>query len=94
MMRKFFIGVAGALAAATVVGAAGTQSQAATTPNPWCLKAVMGKGWVVDMCNFRTFAQCAQERFNYGPTSFCVHNPQLYWNARGERREPSPREFP
>ena len=95
MMRKFLTGAFFAAAAVAATGLAGSQpSEAANRPNPWCLKAVMGRGWVVDMCYFRTFAQCSRERFNYGPTSFCIHNPELYWTAKGERREPAPSEFP
>src|SRR5262249_52895993 len=91
MMRRI---LTTALLGAAVIGGTTLQANAVTKPNPWCLKAVMGKGWVVDLCYFRTFAQCAQERFNYGNSSFCVHNPALYWTAKGERREPSPHEFP
>ena len=81
------------LSAIAMVGL-GTTALGAARPNPWCLKAAMGKSWVVDLCYFKTFAQCSKERFNYGNTSFCVHNPALYWNAKGEPRQPSPSEFP
>jgi hypothetical protein len=47
--------------------------------NPWCLKAAMGRGWTVDLCYFRTFERCNQERFNYGGTSFCIVNPEYYF---------------
>ena len=44
---------------------------------PWCVKANLGGGWVRDICDFRTFEQCRQERYFYGPTALCVHNPYL-----------------
>ena len=93
-MRKVLTGAL-LLGAVAMAGLSAPASGAPVyRPNPWCLKAAMGKGWVVDLCNFKTFAECSKERFNYGNTSFCVHNPELYWTAKGERREPSPREFP
>ena len=85
-MRKILTG-AFVFAATATFGLAGMQpSEAAYFPNPWCLKAVMGKSWVVDLCYFRTFAQCAQERFNYGNTSFCVQNPE-YVFAKAQQEE-------
>jgi hypothetical protein len=86
-MRKFVMWIFIVAAAAATIGLAGTQSsEAAYSPNPWCLKAVMGRGWVVDLCYFRTFAACAQERFNYGNTSFCVQNPE-YVFAKAQQEE-------
>ena len=52
---------------------------------PWCLRASIGRGTVSEICHFRTFEACAQERFNYGTTSFCGQNPRYlpYWQGRG-----------
>ncbi len=56
-------------------------------PAPWCLKAHMGKSWMVDLCYFRTFEQCNRERFHYGATSFCIVNPHYYFRY-GEPLQP------
>jgi hypothetical protein len=47
----------------------------------------MGRGWMVDLCYFRTFEQCNRERFHYGTTSFCTVNPEYYFRY-GEPRQP------
>jgi hypothetical protein len=95
-MRKFLIGAIAAVTAMVTIGLAGTNdSQAAPySPNPWCLKASMGKGWVVDLCYFRTFAECARERFFYGNTSFCVNNPEyVFAKAQQEEQRRARRNF-
>lgn len=86
MMRKFLIGTFVAVATTATFGTAGAQPMQAYSPNPWCLKASMGKGWVVDLCYYKTFAQCSQDRFNYGSTSFCVQNPE-YVFAKAQQEE-------
>ena len=53
--------------------------QAAERIVPWCLKASMGRGWTPELCYFQTWARCNQERFLYGPTSFCIVNPYYYF---------------
>lgn len=53
---------------------------------PWCLKADKGFGWVVDICRFRTFEDCAQERFFYSTTSFCIQNPAYNFSQTGSDR--------
>lgn len=59
---------------------------------PWCLKADVGAGAMVDYCHFATFEQCAQERFRWGTTSFCIVNPQHYFRQSvPERRGGSAR---
>jgi hypothetical protein len=75
-MRRALAAIWVIAAVVTFTSVATKDTQAAYFPNPWCLKAVMGKGWVVDLCYFRTFEQCANERFNYGNSSFCVQNPE------------------
>jgi len=72
-MRLFII--AAAVAGAALI--ANGPSFAAGYP-PWCLKASMGRA-MVDLCYFQTFERCAQERFNYGNTSFCIVNPEYYF---------------
>ena len=71
------------------LGGARDAGAAPYSPNPWCLKASMGRGWAVDLCYFRTFEQCNNERFNYGSTSFCIHNPEYVFAkaAEEERRK-------
>ena len=66
----------------------GATPSAAATVYPWCLKAAADDDYVIDICYFRTFEQCAQERFNYGTTSFCVQNPQYgLREAQGSKRQ-------
>jgi hypothetical protein len=58
---------------------------------PWCLTAHMGQGWMVDLCYFRTFEQCNQERFGYGTTSFCSVNPEYYFRYGDPTQAPRKR---
>ncbi len=67
--------VAAAFAAPLVSGVLPAQAQQVL---PWCLKAV-AEDWAVDLCYYRTFDSCNQERFYYGPKSFCIVNPQYYF---------------
>jgi hypothetical protein len=73
MRRISLIGALGALAALV------DPIPAAALPLPWCLKAHMGRSWMVDLCYFRSFEQCNRERFRYGTTSFCTVNPEYYF---------------
>ena len=52
---------------------------------PWCVKATIGRGSVVNICHFRTIEQCLQERTLWGSSSFCVQNARYlpYWQNRG-----------
>jgi hypothetical protein len=77
-MRQFML--AGALAAAAMLPA----SIAEAYEGPWCLQANKGRS-VSQICHFRTFEACAQERVLYGTTSFCGQNPRFlpYWQGRG-----------
>jgi hypothetical protein len=46
---------------------------------------------MVDYCHFASFEQCAQERFRWGTTSFCILNPQHYFlpdAKEGQRSAP------
>lgn len=79
-MRRTTLAAAAALLA-------GAGPAAAESIPPWCLKAHMGRGWMVDLCYFHTFEQCNQERFNYGTTSFCIVNPAYYFRY-GEPQQP------
>lgn len=54
--------------------------------DPWCVKANLGGGWVRDICEFRTFEHCREERNFYGPTAFCVHNPRYIPNFAPRRK--------
>ena len=58
---------------------------------PWCLQANKGRS-VSQICHFRTFEACAQERVLYGTTSFCGQNPRYlpYWQGRGFGPEQPP----
>ena len=74
---------------AAVMGStlAGTPGEAQQI-KPWCLTAHMGRSWTVDLCYFRSFERCNQERFNYGGTSFCIVNPEYYFRY-GEPKQRS-----
>ncbi|HWP26743.1 MAG TPA: hypothetical protein VNL39_10420 [Xanthobacteraceae bacterium] len=58
--------VLGAAAFAAALGWAGPGF--AQPVYPWCLKADIGAGAMVDYCHFATFEHCAQERFRWGTT--------------------------
>jgi hypothetical protein len=81
-MRPIVVGaVAGA---ASLIAAPG----AAQTAAPWCLKTDVGAGAMVDRCYYRTYEQCAQERFVWGTTSYCIVNPDHYFAAKAGERVP------
>lgn len=71
------LSVLAAIAVSTVVGA--QSARAEVVPPPWCLKSVMAEDWAVDLCYFRTFESCNQERFLHGPKSSCIVNPHYYF---------------
>ena len=59
---------------------------------PWCVKASVSRS-VVNICYFRTFEQCLQERILWGSSAFCIQNSNYlpYWKGRGvsaSRRPP------
>ena len=62
---------------------AGVQSGNTYYEGPWCMKAPVGRA-IVDLCHFRTFEQCLQERMLWGGSAFCGQNPHYlpYWRAR------------
>lgn len=68
------------------------ENAAAYSEGPWCLRASIGRGTVSEICHFRTFEACAQERLNWGTTSFCGQNPRYlpYWQGRGYGPEAGP----
>src|SRR5262245_1958733 len=59
----------------------GTTSSFAYYEGPWCLKASLGRGGVVEVCHYRTFEQCLVDRPFYGNTAFCIQNARYlpYW---------------
>ena len=69
------IGIVLAIAAISL----STGGQAQQRIPPWCLKASMGRGWMPELCYYWTWESCNRERFFYGPTSFCIVNPQYYF---------------
>jgi hypothetical protein len=60
----------------------------AQTVHPWCLKALMGEDYTVDLCYFQTFERCAQERIAYGTSSFCIVNPHYFFRHGEPGQEP------
>ncbi|HXF88013.1 MAG TPA: DUF3551 domain-containing protein [Xanthobacteraceae bacterium] len=73
-MRLTFAGAV--IAAPLLLSSAPSTAQ---TIYPWCLKALMGEDYTVDLCYFQTFERCAQERIAYGTSSFCIVNPHYYF---------------
>jgi len=56
---------------------------------PWCVKGG-GRGTMINICRFRTFQECLQERQFWGNAT-CTQNPYYYWDARTQRwRKPPP----
>ena len=78
-MRKLLF--AGLLTGAALLPAV---PAAAYYEGPWCLNANKGRS-VSQICHFKTFEACANERVLYGTTSFCGQNPRYlpYWQGRG-----------
>jgi hypothetical protein len=78
----------GALAAVTLID---VKPGLAYYEGPWCLSASIGRDSTIDICHFRTFEQCRDERVLYGSTAFCVKNSRYlpYWTTQGE---PQPRK--
>jgi hypothetical protein len=77
-MRRLLLGV-------LLTGAALLPASVANAyEGPWCLQANKGRS-ISQICHFRTFEACAQERILYGTTSFCGQNPRFlpYWQGRG-----------
>lgn len=81
-MRIFII--IAAVAGATIIA---DRPTVAASASPWCLKAAVTDDAIVDKCEFQTFERCAQERFNYGTTSFCVQNPAYNVQERDPARK-------
>ena len=90
-MRHSLLKIIGLMGALVAIHAASAAPGKAEQINPWCLKAVMGRGSTPELCYFRTFERCNQERFLYGPTSFCLVNPEYYFRY-GEPVELQPRK--
>ena len=59
---------------------------------PWCLKASVGRG-VSEICHYRTFEACRDDRGLWGTTAFCSQNPRYlpYWQGRGFDQQPQPK---
>jgi hypothetical protein len=78
MRKLLFVGLLASAALLPVAPAA------AQYEGPWCLNANQGRS-VTQICHFRTFEACANERTLYGTTSFCGQNPRYlpYWQGRG-----------
>jgi hypothetical protein len=54
--------------------------------------ASAGQGAVKEICHFRTFEACRNERSLWGTTAFCSQNPRYlpYWQGRGLDLGPDP----
>jgi hypothetical protein len=76
-MQKLFVW---ALAAGTLLAAA----PAVAYEGPWCLRYNLGPS-SPEVCHFRTFEACRDDRGFYGSTASCTQNPRYlpYWQGRG-----------
>jgi hypothetical protein len=81
-MRAFIVV---GLAAGLLALAGGKPGHAGYYEGPWCLKANMGQGHVVERCHFRSFEHCERELQLWGSTSFCIqsHRYPPHWYGRG-----------
>ena len=70
---------------ALVLGGLMPAAVAEAYEGPWCLKANVGRGSVSEICHYRTFEACRDDRGLWGSTSFCSQNPRYlpYWQGRG-----------
>lgn len=86
-MRKLLI------CAALAVGGVMSAAPAKATEGQWCLKAQIGRGVVSEICHFRTFDACNQERSIRGTTAFCSPSQYYlpYWQGRGFDQQPPPK---
>lgn len=57
---------------------------------PWCLRIVTGEQ-SVDMCEYRTFETCNQQRVNDGNRSHCFRNPAVFFPGQSEQAPPKSR---
>ena len=81
-----------AIIIATAVGSllVGTAPSNAAAANPWCLKSVTDDV-AVDLCDYRTFEQCARDRIIHGSMSFCFRNASSVLGAENENQSRKPR---
>jgi hypothetical protein len=77
---------AGALSAALF---AGTQTSSAYE-GPWCAHMSVGRGFVDNRCDMRSFAMCRAEIAGI-PGAWCNHNPYYYAMAEEPRRRKAKR---
>jgi hypothetical protein len=77
------------ICAALALGGLMPATTAKAYEGPWCLKANMGRS-VSEICHFRTFEACRDDRGHWGSTAFCTQNPRYlpYWQGRGFEQEP------
>jgi hypothetical protein len=86
-MRKILFSLMTAVAGITLIGAAPSNAAEA----PWCLRFVT-EGYSVDMCEYRTFEACNQQRINEGNKSSCFRNPAQYFPNPEDRKPPKPKQ--
>ena len=82
-MRKTLFSLIAATMGMTLFGAGPSDAAEA----PWCLRFVTA-GYSVDMCEYRTFEACNQQRISEGNKSSCFRNPALLWPDPNEKKPP------
>ena len=83
-MRKFLL-VLTALAAGTLLGNRPSQTY---YEGPWCAVVSIGRGSIVERCDFRDFETCRLEVIS-GNRGFCNQNPR--WPGYYASPSPKPR---
>jgi hypothetical protein len=66
--------------------AAATSPSSAQTASPWCLR-VVASDYSVDLCEYRSFEACNQQRINEGNRSYCLRNPALLFPESGDKKD-------
>ena len=77
------------ICAAVAAGTLLTAAPAFAYEGPWCLRYSLGPA-SPEICHFRTFEACRDDRGFYGSTASCTQNPRYlpYWQGRGFGEEP------
>ncbi len=78
---KRLVLAAGMLLAAALLGA---QPSFARYEGPWCAHMSLGRGFVDNRCDMRSFAMCRAEIAGI-PGAWCNHNPYFYASVEEPR---------
>lgn len=88
-MRTTLLSVAAAAIGVIWLGV----SPSAAAESPWCMRFV-AEGYSVDLCEYRTFEACNQQRLSEGNMSSCLPNPAFTFSRPGDSRQSKPKRSP